>query len=199
MATPHRGAGYPIARDNLLVEDPETTGMDKDNDSISGSDVTVALGGLEAEDNTNEPLPNNQAKLMAPTREINDLHQWVEAEEGQPAESLECIEWEAFLQDALSRHMGTATTKHVSNIKNRINQLITAQHTQQETLVHIISTLNVTRYATQVSSQDINIVMDTVESSHQDITTLYNITSSLYNSLSSQQIILYIYSNSSKS
>ena len=27
-------------------------------------------------------------------REINDLHQWVEAGEGQPAESLDCIERE---------------------------------------------------------------------------------------------------------
>ena len=54
MATHHRGAGHPIARDNLHVEDLETTGMDNDNDSTSGSDATVALGGLEAEDNTDE-------------------------------------------------------------------------------------------------------------------------------------------------
>ena len=38
----------------------------------------------------------------------------------------------------------------------------------------------------------INIVMDTVERTHQDVTTLYNITSSLYNSLSYLQIILHI-------
>ena len=50
------------------------------------------LGGLEAEDNTNELLPNDQAKLTALTREINDLHQSVEAGEGQPAESLNHIE-----------------------------------------------------------------------------------------------------------
>ena len=34
--------------------------------------------------------------------------------------------------------------------------------------------------------------MNTVDRAHQDVTTLYNITSSLYNSLSYQQIILYI-------
>ena len=72
MATHHRGAGHPIARGNLHIEDPEATGMDNDNDCISGLDATVALGGLEAEGNTNELLPRNQAKLTSLTREIND-------------------------------------------------------------------------------------------------------------------------------
>ena len=85
-----------------------------------------------------------------------------------------------------------STTKGISNIKKRVNQLITTQHTQQATLVHIISIVNVTRYSTQGNRQHINIVMDAVEGTHQDITTFYNITSSLYNSLSYQQIILYI-------
>ena len=92
MATQHRGAGHLIARDDLHIDDAESTGMDNDNDSISGSDATVSLGGLETEDNTNELLPRNQARLMALMREINDLHQWVEAREGQPAESLDHIE-----------------------------------------------------------------------------------------------------------
>ena len=66
MATCHRGAGCPIDRDiNLHIEDPEATGMDNDNESISGLDATVALGGLEAEGNPSEPLPSNQAKLTA--------------------------------------------------------------------------------------------------------------------------------------
>ena len=66
------------------------------------------------------------------------------------------------------------------------------QHQQQETSVHIISILNVTRYATQVNRQHINLVMDTVERTHQDVTMLYNITSSLYTSLNYQQIVLHI-------
>ena len=73
--------------------------------------------------------------------------------------------------------MGTATTKDISSIKKRVNQLIVKQHNQQETLVHIISVLNVTRYATQVNRQHINIVMDAVDRTHQVITTLHNITS----------------------
>ena len=79
--------------------------MDNPNESISGSDPTVALGGLEAEGNPNVLLPTNQAKLTALTWEINELHQWVEAGEGQPAESLDCIELE--LQKSLS---STSTT-----------------------------------------------------------------------------------------
>ena len=66
------------------------------------------------------------------------------------------------------------------------------QHHQQETLVHIISIVNVTRYATQVNRQHINLVMEAVERTHQDIITLYNITSSLYTSLNYQQIGLHI-------
>ena len=68
------------------------------------------------------------------------------------------------------------------------------QHQQQETLVHIISILNVTRYTTQVNRQHINLVMEAVERTHQDVTMLYNITSSLYTSLNYQQIVLHIHS-----
>ena len=73
MVTHHRGTGHPVARDDLHVEDPEATGMDYDNESISGLVATVTLGGLEAEGNPNELLPSNQAKLTALTWEINEL------------------------------------------------------------------------------------------------------------------------------
>ena len=55
--------------------------------------------------------------------------------------------------------MGTATTKDVSSIKKRVNQLIEAQSTQQEAIVYIVSILNVTRYTAQVNRQHINIIM----------------------------------------
>ena len=54
-----------------------------------------------------------------------------------------------FLGDALSWLTGTSTTKDINSIKTRINKLIAIQLSQQETLVHIISLLNVARYATQ--------------------------------------------------
>ena len=74
MATHHRGAGSPLDRGiDLNAEDQEPT--DIDNKSTHGSDATVALGGPEAEGHPNDPVYSNQDKLMALTREINDLHQ----------------------------------------------------------------------------------------------------------------------------
>ena len=73
--------------------------------------------------------------------------------------------------DALRWLTGTATIRDVNSIKQRVNQLINTQHRQQETLVRMISILNITRYATQVNRQHINIVMNTAEKTHQDVTT----------------------------
>ena len=92
MVTHHRGTGHPIGRD-LHIEDPEATGIDNKNESISGSDVTVALCRLEAEGNPDEHLPSYQAKMTTLIQEINELCQQVEARE-QPAESLDHIYWE---------------------------------------------------------------------------------------------------------
>ena len=79
MATHHGGAGCPVGRNiNLHLEDTEATGIDNDNESISGLDTTVVLGGLEAEGIPNELLPSNQTRLTALMREINQLCQQVE-------------------------------------------------------------------------------------------------------------------------
>ena len=76
MDTHHGGAGHPIDRDvNLHIENAEATGIDNENESISGSDTTVALGGHKVEGNPNELKPSNQVRLTAPTREINELCQ----------------------------------------------------------------------------------------------------------------------------
>ena len=97
-----------------------------------------------------------------------------------------------FLGDALSWLTGTATTKDVNNIKKRVNQLIEVQSTQQETLVHIISILNATWYAAQVNRHSINVLMDKVDETVQDVNNLYNLTTSLTTSLSYHQLILHI-------
>ena len=91
-----------------------------------------------------------------------------------------------FLGDALGWLTGTATTKDISDTKTRINHLITMQQNQQETLVHVIYIFNVTRYTTQVNRQHVYVLTDTMTKTHQDVTTLYNITHSLYSSLSYQ-------------
>ena len=77
LATHHGGAaGCPIDRNiNLHVEDVEAKGIDTDNESISSSDTSVALGGLDAEGKPDELLSSNQAKLTALAREINELCQ----------------------------------------------------------------------------------------------------------------------------
>ena len=77
-----------------------------------------------------------------------------------------------FLGNALSWLMGTATTKDVTSIRKRVNQLIRAQATQQESLVHIVSILNITRYAAQINRKHINIVIDAVDRMEWDVKAL---------------------------
>ena len=97
-----------------------------------------------------------------------------------------------FLGTALSWLTGTATTKDICSIRSRINQLIATQSSQCNTLVHIISILNVTCYATQVNRHSINKLIDTVHTASQDIDNLYNVTTSLASSISFNQMILHI-------
>ena len=97
-----------------------------------------------------------------------------------------------FLGDALIWLTGTATTKDIHSIKTRINQLIATQASQQETLVHIVSILNITRYATTVNRCGINAFMDAVRTTSHDINNLYNLTTSLYTSINFNQLILHV-------
>ena len=98
----------------------------------------------------------------------------------------------SFLGDALRWLMGTATTKDINSIKTQINQLIATQSSQQETVVYVISILNITRYAAQVNRHSINILMDVAEATSHDINTLYNLTTSLATSIYFHQLILHI-------
>ena len=98
----------------------------------------------------------------------------------------------SFLGDALSWLTGTATTKDIHSIKTRINQLIATQTSQHNTLVHIVSIVNVTRYATQVNRHSINNLVDSVCTIYQDINNLYNLTTSLAASINFNQMILHI-------
>ena len=97
-----------------------------------------------------------------------------------------------FLGDALSWLTGTATTKDIHSIKTRINQLITTQASQCNTLVHIMSILNITRYATQFNRYSINTLMDAVRTTSHDINNLYNLTTSLTTGINFHQMILHI-------
>ena len=96
-----------------------------------------------------------------------------------------------FLGTALSWLTGTATTKDIRSIRARINQLIATQTLQRDTLVHIVSILNVTRYATQVNRHSINSLIDAVHTAVQDIDNLYNVTTALGSSITFNQMILH--------
>ena len=97
-----------------------------------------------------------------------------------------------FLGDTFSWLTGTATTKDIHSIKTQINQLIVIQTSQHNTLVHIVSILNITRYATQFNRHSINTLMDAVQTTSQDIKYLYNLTMSLATSINFNQMILHI-------
>ena len=67
-----------------------------------------------------------------------------------------------------------------------------AQLSQQETLVHIVSILNVTQYTVQVNRHSINMLMNEADETSHDINNLYNLTFSLATSISFHQLILHI-------
>ena len=77
---------------DVLTEDPEHAAIN--NDSTHSSDATVALGSPEAAQHPADPAYDNQDRLTALTREINDLHQRIAAGEGYPAETSDCIQCE---------------------------------------------------------------------------------------------------------
>ena len=97
-----------------------------------------------------------------------------------------------FLSNALRWLTGTATTKDINNIKQCVNQLIEAQSTQQETLVHIVFVLNITWYAAQVNRHSIDVLMNRMDKTSYDVNNLYNLTTSLATSLSYHQLVLYM-------
>ena len=72
-----------------------------------------------------------------------------------------------FLGDAVSWLTQTATTKDIHSIKTQINQLIATQTSQHNTLVHIVSILNITRYTTQVNRHSIYTLMEAVQTTSQ--------------------------------
>ena len=83
MATCHRGRGCPLYRGlDILTEDLEHA--DIENKISHNLDTAVALEGFPE-----DPVFENQDKLTVLMREINSLHQWLEAGEVQPTETLD--------------------------------------------------------------------------------------------------------------
>ena len=86
------------------------------------------------------------------------------------------------MADRDSYYKGYKRNKAVSKFTN------TKKTQQQETLVHVISILNSTRYATQLNRQKINEVMDALQKANQDMNILLNITDVLIQCLRYHQI-----------
>ena len=97
-----------------------------------------------------------------------------------------------YLGSALKWLTGTATTKDIKHIKKRISSLIKTQENQWNTMVHIISILNLTRYETQVNRQQINIILKELTKSNEDIRALFNITNQLATQVQVQNIVLHL-------
>ena len=97
-----------------------------------------------------------------------------------------------FLGDALNWLTGTANTRDTQEIKQCVNQLIQAQNKQQETLVHVISILNITGYASYVNRQKFNEVMDALQRPNEDLDRLFNISKVLTQCIKYQQMHIYM-------
>ena len=82
--------------------------------------------------------------------------------------------------------------RDTQKIKQCVNQLIQEQAKQQETLVHVISILNVTRYATQENKQNLNEIIDALQRSNEDLNKLNNITEVLTQHIRYQQMYIYM-------
>ena len=84
MATDHGGSGQPMDRD---------TDMTTEEQPVVDTNVEVQQD-FHPEDIAQFEVieHNNPTRLISITRELDDLCQRIEAEEGQPTESLHCME-----------------------------------------------------------------------------------------------------------
>ena len=73
-----------------------------------------------------ENVEHENPRLAAITRELDDLHQKIQAEVGQPAESLHCIEWES-QQLSITLHASAPPEPLEEVLKHYTDTLCSAQ------------------------------------------------------------------------
>ena len=66
------------------------------------------------------------------------------------------------------------------------------QTKQQETLVHVISILHITRYTAQVNRQKLNEMIDALQRSNEDLNRFFNITKTLAQHIRYKQMYIYM-------
>ena len=116
MATHQRGPGNPFNRD---VTRETQTNVDTNVENIQEFHPVET-------DHFEDLEHNNPTKLTAVTRELDDLHQQVQAEEGQPTEGLNCIECK--LQKLfIALHPPAPTEPLGKVIRHYMNTLCSAQ------------------------------------------------------------------------
>ena len=71
--------------------------------------------------------------------------------------------------------------------------MIQAQTKQEETLVHVISILNITRYATLVNKQKLNEIIEALQRSNEYLDRLFNSTEGLTQCIRYQQMNIYMH------
>ena len=121
---------------------------------------------------------------------IRSAMQLLEADSENPQSKTSLL---PFLEDALKWLTGTATMRDTWEIKQHVNQLIQVQTKQQETLVHIISILNITRYAIQVNRQELNEKIDAPQGSNENLYKLFNITEVVTQLIKYQKMYIYMH------
>ena len=114
------------------MEAPENP-FDRDIDMTRETQTTADMGVEDTQDY--HPVEtvleyNNPTELTALTRELDDLHQQVQAEQGQPTETLNHIECK--LQKlSIALHQPAPTESLGEVIRHYMNTLCSAQKTNQ--------------------------------------------------------------------
>ena len=81
--------------------------------------------------------------------------------------------------------------RDIQEIKQHVNQLIQEQTKQQETLVHVIFILNITRYAVQVNRQKLNEISDALQRSNEDLKGCLTLQRFWHNALAKMHIYMH--------
>ena len=77
-------------------------------------------------------------------------------------------------------------------MKQCVSQLIQEQTKQQKTLIHVISILNITKYAIQVNRQKLNEVIDALQRSNEDLNRFFYITQVLTQCIRYEHMYIYM-------
>ena len=126
MATHHGGWGQPLDRDvDITREVHETADIDIENTQDFLPVNTDHFEDLQH---------NNPMNLTALTREVYDLHQQVQAGEGQPNENLNCIEHE-LQRLSISLHLPAPTKPLGEVIRHYMNTLCSAKKNKPDKLL----------------------------------------------------------------